>query len=128
MKYRNFDPPIKISGDELRQIDAYRRSIPALHTLGFDDPDTLAINEARTAITIPVYNGSDSSGSTADSLTLKEELTMLAMYSLPPMGRMWAKELDKVLKREKEELALIRDEKLDAWFKGLPSPPVSQPV
>ena len=47
LKYRNFDPPIKISGDELRQIDAYRRSIPALHTLGFDDPDTLAINEAR---------------------------------------------------------------------------------
>lgn len=126
--YRNFDPPIKISVDELRQIDAYRRSIPALHTLGFDDPDTLALNEVKRAITIPLYDGSDSSGSTADSLTLKEELAMLAMYGLPCIGRMWAKELDKVLKREQEELALMRNEKLDAWFQGLPSPPVSPPV
>ncbi|EDR04907.1 uncharacterized protein LACBIDRAFT_303773 [Laccaria bicolor S238N-H82] len=128
LKYRNFDPPIKISVDELRQIDAYRRSIPALHTLGFDDPDTLALNEVKRAITIPLYDGSDSSGSTADSLTLKEELAMLAMYGLPCIGRMWAKELDKVLKREQEELALMRNEKLDAWFQGLPSPPVSPPV
>lgn len=124
MKYRNFDPPITISPDELRQIDAYRCSIPALHTLGFDDPETLAINEAIRATTIPAYDGSDSSGSTADPLTLKEELAMMVMYSLPSIGRIWAKELDKVLKREEEERALIRNEKLNAWFKGLPSPPV----
>lgn len=113
-----------MSGDELRQIDAYRRSIPALHTLGFDDPDTLAVNEVIRAITIPAYDGSDSSGSTGDPLTLKEELAILAMYGVPFIGQMWAKELDKVLKREEEELALIRNEKLDAWFKGLPSSPV----
>lgn len=105
MKYRNFDPPIKISSDELEQIDAYRRSILALQTLGFDDPDTLATDELLRT-------------------TLKEELALLAYYSAPLLGRMWAKQLDAVLKQEAEERTVLRNEKLDAWFKGLPSPPV----
>lgn len=123
--YRYFDPPIEISRDELRQIDSYRRSIPALHALGFDDPDTLAAHEALQSIPIlELYDGSDSLDSSADSLTLKEELALMAMYTAPFIGRVFAKELDKVLKREEEERALILNGKLDAWFKGLPSPPV----
>lgn len=125
VKYRYFDPPIEISRDELRQIDSYRRSIPALHALGFDDPDTLAAHEALQSIPIlELYDGSDSLDSSADSLTLKEELALMAMYTAPFIGRVFAKELDKVLKREEEERALILNGKLDAWFKGLPSPPV----
>lgn len=55
---------------------------------------------------------------------LKEELALLAYYSAPLLGRMWAKQLDAVLKQEAEERTVLRNEKLDAWFKGLPSPPV----
>jgi hypothetical protein len=124
VKYRNFDPPIEISEDEIHQIDAYRRSIPALHALGFDDPDTLAANEfLRTIPILEIYDGSDSSDSSADSLTWKEWLAMMAMYTAPFIGRMFAKELDRVLKQEEEE-RMLNNEKLDAWFKGLPSPPV----
>jgi hypothetical protein len=96
VKYRNFDPPIKISEDELHQVDVYRRAIPALHTLGFDDPDTLACNEAVRANTfIELHDGSDSLGSSADSPTLKEWLAMLAVPSGQPfIDRIFENELD----------------------------------
>lgn len=119
MKFRKFNPPITMSGDEHRQMDTYRRSIPAL--LGLDDPDALAAQEARLARTYVVVNGSDSSNSRAGSLSLKEQLAMTAiMCSDPFVGQIFAKELTRVLKQEEEERALIRDEKLQAWFQGLP--------